>query len=63
MEVEQVHVKHKTWHTIVTVGEGDDTKKFGLKNLGGGKFRVINGSVTTDFDSRDEALAHCESHQ
>lgn len=63
MKIEQKHVKHKTWHTKVTVGEGKEAKTFGLRRFKDG-FRVhvpFGGSQTQDFDTRDEALEFCQA--
>ncbi len=65
MKIEHVHVKHHTWYTRVTVGNGDDAKTFGLQMLEGGRARLhipfgTKAKTTEDFDSRELALARCE---
>ena len=62
IKVEQQHLKHKTWNTKVTVGEGDDVKTFGLRHITDSQWRVytpFGGSKTEDFQSRDAALDAC----
>ena len=63
MKIEQKHVKHKTWLTRVTVGEGKDQKHFGLKKFKNGMYRVYrtfgDSSNLMDFHTREDALAHC----
>jgi len=63
MKIEQVHVRHQTWHTRVTVGD----KAFGLKRLDGTRHRVFatfgDGKTFEDFNSREAALDHCEGKQ
>jgi hypothetical protein len=64
MKIEQVHVKHKTWHTRITVGEGKEAKTFGLQKLNGGRCRIhipFGGNENKDFDSEQEALDFCQS--
>ena len=76
MKIEQVHIKHKTWYTRVTVGEGEDAKMFGLQHLriwvtpikrGYGEPHRVHvpfgstNATTYDFATRETALAFCES--
>lgn len=65
MKIQQKHVKHKIWHTKITVGEGKDAKTFGLRNLGGNRRRVyipFGGNESKDFDSKEKALAFCRTN-
>ncbi len=66
MKIEQKHVKHKTWHTKVTVGEGDDAQTFGLQQIHHSQWRVhtpFGGTTHQDFHSKDLALAFCQGNQ
>jgi hypothetical protein len=61
VKIEQVHVRHRTWHTRVTVGD----KTFGLQRLDQG-YRVhipFGGATQRDFDTRDEALEYCRASE
>jgi len=63
MKIEQKHVKHKTWYTCVTVGEGDKAKRFGLRALSHGRYGVyipFGGTEMKEFDTKEGALAFCE---
>jgi len=64
MKIERVHVKHKTWHTRVTVGEGDEVKTFGLQQLDGEQHRVFSpfgrSDKFEDFESKEAALEFCQ---
>ncbi len=65
MKIEQVNVRHRTWHTRVTVGEGDDAKTFGLQMLPDGQARLhipfdAKKQTTEDFGTLGDALMRCE---
>jgi hypothetical protein len=61
--ITQKHVKHRTWYTCITVGEGKKARQFGLRRIPNG-FRVyapFGGTSHQDFPTQEEAIAHCES--
>lgn len=63
MKISQRRLKHSTFRTCVTVGEGKDKKEFQLLPLENGQFRVytpFGGSTFQDFSSREAALEHCQ---
>ena len=64
MKIERVNVKHKTWLTRVTVGEEDDVKTFGLRQMEGETHRVYipfkNSTSFKDFDNREAAMGFCQ---
>jgi hypothetical protein len=64
MKIEQVHIKHKSYYTRVTLGEGKDAKTLGLQHLPGGRCRIyqpFGGTNIGEFESEAEAMAFCQA--